>query len=288
MRFFDRSIGQYPRWFAHRGGAHEQPENTLPAFERAIREGYVYLELDVHLTSDDQWVVLHDPLLERTTNGRDNVAKLSLQEVRTLDAAYYFAPEAGYPEREKGLTIPTLDEVVDLGSELCFNVDIKFNPVTQGRYSPAKLASMFWQFVCQRELQERLLIASSSFTLARQVRRVSAGKALTSASKPEAWAFLLHSHTALPLLVQPRYAALQVPPDYGALRVVTPRFIELAHQAGVEVHLWTLDDPLEAELYLNMGVDGIMTDAPTAMLALKQRAQQPAREGVGRVSGERP
>jgi glycerophosphoryl diester phosphodiesterase len=98
---------------AHRGASAQVPENTMDAFRRAVELGADAIELDVHLTTDGQLAVIHDDTLERTTDGTGRVAERSMDELRGLDAGYRFADEIGeFPFRGRGLTIPTLAEVL--------------------------------------------------------------------------------------------------------------------------------------------------------------------------------
>ncbi|MCP5056149.1 MAG: hypothetical protein GY937_05410 [bacterium] len=116
-----------PLLFGHRGASGERPENTLPAFEHAVREGVAALETDVHLTRDGEVAVFHDALLERTTNGEGPIAELSLAELRELDAGYRFSADGGqsFPFRGKGIQVPTLRETFDAFPDLRINVELK-------------------------------------------------------------------------------------------------------------------------------------------------------------------
>lgn len=113
---------------AHRGASAQAPENTLEAFRRAAEVGADAVELDVHLTADDQLAVIHDPDLARTTNHHGNVADMTMDEIRAADAGYTFArsDDAGYPFRNRGLRVPTLPEVLEwLPDDLGLVVEIK-------------------------------------------------------------------------------------------------------------------------------------------------------------------
>src|SRR5579872_6459369 len=108
-----------PLFFAHRGGAALAPENTLVAYENGLALGADALELDIHTTRDDQIVVIHDPTIDRTTDGAGPVASYTLDELRRFDAGYQFTPDAGqtYPYRGQGVTIPTLCEIFERFSD---------------------------------------------------------------------------------------------------------------------------------------------------------------------------
>src|SRR5581483_12322279 len=112
------------------------PENTLAAFERAAMLGATWVELDVHLSADDQLVVIHDERLERTTNGQGDVREHTLAELRALDAGAWFGP--GYA----GQRIPTLDEVLDWARrrQIAVDVEIKNAPCYYAGIEAAVLA----------------------------------------------------------------------------------------------------------------------------------------------------
>jgi len=114
------------RIFAHRGASGAVPENTIEAFETALREGAEILELDVHGTRDGHVVVIHDATLERTTDGSGPVREHTLEEILRLDAGYRFESEPGeYPFRGKGLRIPTLADVLERFPDTPLNIEVK-------------------------------------------------------------------------------------------------------------------------------------------------------------------
>ena len=124
MTFFS---GPLPRQFAHRGASGTHPENTLASFRRARDEGAEAFELDVHRTADGEIVVFHDPTLERTTDGRGQLAGLTLAELRNLDAGSRFSPDGGrtHPFRGQDVRVPTLGEVLEEFPGLPVIIEIK-------------------------------------------------------------------------------------------------------------------------------------------------------------------
>ncbi|MGH7581196.1 MAG: glycerophosphodiester phosphodiesterase family protein, partial [Gemmatimonadales bacterium] len=117
---------------AHRGSSAEAPENTLPAFEAAVRRGADAVELDVRLTADGAPVVIHDATLDRTTDRSGPVSALTLAELRSVDAGAKFTPDGGrtYPHRGQGAQVPTLGEVLWTFPRMPVLVEIK-EPQTQ-------------------------------------------------------------------------------------------------------------------------------------------------------------
>ena len=247
--------------FAHRGGAALWPENTLESFRGGLAAGCRWIETDVHMTRDGEIVTFHDHDLRRTTNGRGRIRDLTLAELRRLDAGYNFSPDGrSFPFRNKGITVPTLAEVVELDPGARINVEIK-----QAR--PSMVAAL-WRFIDERGLHDRILVASESADTVREFRNLARKTVATSAGKREAFAFWLAARAGLVDRLPIEYDALQVPISFGGLAVVTPAFVEAAHRRGLQVHVWTIDSVAQMRWLIDVGVDGIMTDYPARLVEL--------------------
>jgi glycerophosphoryl diester phosphodiesterase len=251
--------GPKPLAFAHRGGARSFPENTLMAFRGAIELGFRHIETDVHLTRDGEIVCFHDDRLERTTDGRGFLRDLTLAELKTLDAAHHFTIDgATTPLRRTGITVPTFEEALALHPEVRWNVEIKPRDV--------QAMERVVGFFEARGLEERVLVAAADDATNARVRRRIRGRFATSPGIREVFFFWLRTRLGLGGLVKPGFDALQVPPSHGPLTVVDRRFVEAAHSHGVQVHVWTIDDPAEMQRLAELGVDGLMTDEPALLL----------------------
>src|SRR5919107_2807685 len=119
--------GEWPVNLAHRGASALAPENTIEAFRLAVGAGAGGLELDVHMTRDGQIVVIHDPTVDRTTNGSGAVSEMTFDELRRLDAGHTFSPDGGptRPYRGRGIRVPTLEEVLEGFPDVAVNIDLK-------------------------------------------------------------------------------------------------------------------------------------------------------------------
>ena len=252
----------WPANFAHRGASARAPENTLEAFRLAVEAGAGGLELDVHMTLDKEIVVIHDPTVDRTTNGSGAVAEMTLDEIKALDAGYRFSPNGGstYPYRGRGLRTPRLAEVYEEFPNAPVNIEIK---QAQPGVEEAVL-KVIWE----AGAAGRTLVASNRHGVVRRFRRISGGRIPTAASRREIARFYLLSRLRLERLYRPAYDALQVPPDYRGTPLVTPRFLEAAHDRGVRVDVWTINDLDEMRRLLDLGADGIMTDHPEELVAV--------------------
>jgi glycerophosphoryl diester phosphodiesterase len=247
--------------FAHRGGAACWPENTLEAFQGGLAAGCQWIETDVHLTRDGHVVCLHDHALERTTDGRGMVWEYTLDQLRRFDAGHRFSPDGrAYPHRGRGLTIPTLDELLELDPGVRVNLEIK-----QGE--PSMIRAL-WRHIDDRGLHDRVLVASARDDLIRGFRNLARGTVATSAGKREILGFWLAVRTRLVDWLAIEYEALQVPIRYAGLQVVDAALVEAAHRRGVQVHVWTVDDAETMRWLIDLGVDGIMTDQPERLAKL--------------------
>jgi len=244
-----------PRIFAHRGASGETPENTLPAFHLALEQRAPYAELDVHSSRDGHIVVIHDSTLKRTTNGKGRVYDYTLEELKRLDAGYRFSPDRRktHPFRGTGVTLPTLEEVFVAYPELKFVIEIK------QAEPPIEEAVIAVVRRCGRE--EEVLLASEHDGVMARVRRL-APELATSFSASEVREFIERVYSGRMQDYTPPALALQIPPEYRGVPLVTKETVAAAHTLGVEVHVWTINDPQEMERLLDLGVDGIMSDWP--------------------------
>lgn len=228
--------------FAHRGGAYhpeiEGLENTMAAFRHAAALGYHYLETDVHLTSDGVLLAFHDEVLDRVTDQKGAVRELTLADVR----------RARIGGREE---VPTLVDLLDAFPQARFNIDIKSDDAVE------PLAML----VRERGLWDRVFIGSFSRRRIRRFRILTEGRVPTAADPWQVVAWRLSPSARLARLVAGSgFAAFQVPHRRGRLVVVTPGLVRRAHGAGLQVHVWTIDDPAEMHELLDRGVDGLFTD----------------------------
>lgn len=255
-RFFD---GPKPRLFAHRGSSGNAPENTLPSFELAIEQGADMLEMDVHATRDGHIVVMHDAVVDRTTNGTGPITGFSLDELKELDAGYKFTSDGGttFPFRGKGITVPTLREVAEQFPEVPFNIEIK-ECETPNEHTAYELLKDLGH-------AEIILLAGEKDFMVERVRAVDSAIP-TNFCGPEVLEFLQRTFQDNWKGYTPPGSALQIPEQYEGIPVLTPELLEAAHRFGLEVHIWTVIEEADMRRQLEMGVDGIMTDYPDRLI----------------------
>ena len=283
--------------WAHQGGAREAPSNTVYAMDVATKFTPA-LEFDVHATSDGEIVLMHDQTLDRTTDAANaghppgtRIRNCTLKALQKLDAAYWWvegqvddheAPEEAYTLRDRAATdprlrVPTLDEV--LGKfDGPYTIEIKDQRAVKGTIALLREHGVEPDQVIVTSFRKRTV-----WHLRWQIFRTRAGFGVA----PDGWTtmlFFLRSRRGW----RPRhfpYVAIQPPPDFAFSRLPAPfswigrllperwrsftvvdlRFLDLATDAGVAVHVWTINRRRDMDQLLRLGVHGIMTDCPEVL-----------------------
>ncbi|MHB8994927.1 MAG: glycerophosphodiester phosphodiesterase [Armatimonadota bacterium] len=228
-----------PELMAHRGNSALAPENTLAAFAKALESKAESCELDVHLSADGEVIVMHDATVDRTTNGSGAISQMTLRQLKALDAGSWFAPEfAGEP-------VPTLAEVVELvGDRIRLNVEIK------AVADPASSLKVV-ETLRQGGVLEQSMISSFGLDALLETRR--------------------HWPEGTLALITGRGSDLQIAIDNNMqwfnlyYHEASAALVQTAHEAGLKVMIWTMDDPALWETYARIKVDGICTNAPHLM-----------------------
>jgi glycerophosphoryl diester phosphodiesterase len=240
---------------AHRGGRGLGPENTLAAFRRSMAAGADVLEMDVRTTADGHLVVLHDATVDRTTDGSGAVNEMTLAQLKTLDAGYRWTADQGrsFPFRGRGITVPSLSEVLAAFADTPFITEIK--------EKQPEVSQPVCDLLHQHGQISRVLVASVHAGVLKRFRQVCPGAA-TSAGPSEALWFYLFGRAGLASLYSPAMQALQVPVTFIGLEVVTSQFVAAAHARNMTVAVWTVNAEETMRRLITAGVDGIMTDYP--------------------------
>ncbi|MGH7477115.1 MAG: glycerophosphodiester phosphodiesterase [Longimicrobiales bacterium] len=261
------ALADPPHLIAHRGGAGLAPENTLPAFTAAVDQWQSDLiELDVRATADGHCVVIHDPTVDRTTNGQGDVAALTLAALRELDAGHRFTRDDGrsFPFRGQGVRVPTIDEVFDAVGATPLIVEVKEEPAQRP----------LLEAIRRHGAESRVMHAGERHGDRSLFHRQYAGPA--SASAAQIKRFYAAHVVRLARLWPIRFDAFQVPETHEGRRVVTPRLIEDLRARGVIVHVWTVNEEGDMHRLLDWGVDGLVTDYPDRLArVLHERVGRP-------------
>jgi glycerophosphoryl diester phosphodiesterase len=237
-----------PLVFAHRGGSALAPENTMAAFENGLAVGADGLELDVHLSRDGVVVVHHDRALDRTTALRGPIAARDADELIRAD-------------------IPTLADVLRRFRDTRMIVEMKVNR--------KQLAAGVIDAIRRADAVDRVCLGSFGLRVLRAARTIEPAIATSAAREEVRWA-LYRSWCRWPVS-RVSYSGYQVPEFSGRTRVVSPRFVEDAHRAGLAVQVWTVDNEPDATRLLSWGVDALISDRPDRILPIVLASPPPAR-----------
>lgn len=243
-----------PLVFGHRGAAGLAPENTLPSYALALALGVDVLEFDVHGTKDGEVVVIHDPTLERTTNGAGEVREHTLAQLRQLDAGYQFTRDGrDFPYRGQGIRIPTFAEVLQAYPGVPCNVEIK-------QEEPAIIDTAL-AIIRKHGAADRMLLAAEHDSIMTSIRAATSDIP-TSSSVGEVVEFMGRIDSGKWDDYAPQGSALQIPPRFNDIVLVSPDTLAAAHRHGLEMHVWTINQRDEMDELLAVGIDGIMSDIP--------------------------
>jgi glycerophosphoryl diester phosphodiesterase len=240
-------MSRHPQVFAHRGAKSVAPENTLPAFQRALEMGVDGIELDVQCTRDGEMVVIHDFTVDHTTNGTGKVADFSYAEIARLDAGCHFG------ESFAGTPIPTLAQVFDLVGDRCVvNIEIKSMAPDGGPEVEAVI-----KFIQSRRLHEQVIVSSFNPISLIAMRW----------HDPKVPLGLLYMDN-LPIFLRRAWMGPLIAPEalHPHYKMIDAEYIHWAHRQGHYVNTWTVNDLAEAKRLADLGVDTIMSDVPDVLM----------------------
>lgn len=264
---------------AHRGGSALRPENTLAAFDLAVSLGVDAIECDVHLSRDDVPVVIHDPMVDRTTDGSGPVGGFSAAELEELDAGFHFQPASGYPFRGRGVGVPTLDAVLGRYPDHPVIIEIKGErPATADRVLAV---------IRRHDADRRVIIGGFSHKVLAAVRQ-AAPHLVTSASSDEARRALQRAYFRLKPW-RPAYHLFQMPFRLRGRQMFGRAFVRAARRARLPVQAWIIDDPHDMRRLIEWGVTGIISDRPDIAVELvRARPRSAAGPTSGRAGSPPP
>jgi glycerophosphoryl diester phosphodiesterase len=232
-----------PVAIAHRGGALEAPENTMESFIAASDLGFRYLETDAQLTADGTVVAFHDASIDRVSDQTGAISNWTWEAL------------AQVPINKFG-RLSTVSDLLTTFPEHRFNIDAKSTAVVESLLHVVRDANAF----------DRVCFGSFSNKRVAKLRSLGPSNICTSFAPGGIARQLLRSYRQI--LASAPGDAVQVPPEFKGIRLLTERFIKQAHADDLAVHAWTIDEPHEMHRLLDLGVDGIMTDRPSVLKAV--------------------
>jgi len=261
-----------PIAIGHRGCAGEAPENTLLAFERGLAAGAAILETDIHVTRDGVPVLIHDPEVDRITDGRGAVCDLTLEQLHRLDAGHRFSRDGGrsHPFRGQGLRIPTFEETLKAFPGARFNLELKADR--------PDIAEATVDVVVRHGRESLTLLTAGDDAVMTRLRSHIAARGVPVALGASTGDVLdvVRSAQSGSAPTTPAMA-LQIPQEFGGRPLVTRALIDHAHAHAIQVHVWTINAIEEMTELLDLGVDGIVSDFPGRLAGLIERRRAAAR-----------
>lgn len=241
------------------------PGNTLLYLRKMVALGVDALEMDLNLTADGHLVLLHDTTLERTTNGRGQVKDHSLSDLRKLNAGYHWRTgngtdePAAFPYRDKPLPIVTIDEVFAALPDIPKIIELKNDdPLAADTLSHS---------IAKAQCENKVVVSSFHQRVISAFRQRSP-KVATGATMQEALKFFAAQLVGAEGLLTPAYQTMQLPMRFHGIPVFTRRFIRAARRHGLHLSVWTVDKAEDMQHYIDLGLDGIVTNRPDRLLSL--------------------
>lgn len=243
----------------HRGAPAHAPENTLESFALALEQGADALETDVHLTADGAVVAIHDPTVDRTTDGAGAVRGMTLAALRALDAgARWTRDGATFPWRGRGVRVPTLDELLEAFPGVGLLVDAKSAAVA----APLRLV------LDRHRAHGRVVVGSFD---RRNLTYFRDGGCRRIATRDDVLRLLARALVGLPRTA-PDYDVVAMPYRLGRLALPIGRLARTARGLGRALHLWTVNDPGVARALWAAGANGLVGDDAAMLVAARASA----------------
>src|SRR5699024_3129805 len=261
-----------PLVIAHQGGNKLAPSSTMEAFKNAEALGVDIIELDVHLSKDGYLIPIHDPTIDRTTDGTGKVNEMTIEQLQAVDAGATFENLKGERSfKRKGVKLTTLEEVFQEIPNMRWSIEMKD---TNDPSVYEAMAQRLWNLIVQYDLEEQVEIASFDHNILEMIHEISGGKAIIVGGKQEIKKFAILQKLYLTGLYKRSMDALQIPVKEGNISLKDKKIIRGARKHGIDVQYWTINDPEEMKELLELGADGIITDRPDLLIQVIEENPQ--------------
>lgn len=245
---------------AHRGGRGLAPEGTIAAFDNAMKLNVDMFEYDTHITKDGHLVVIHDPTVDRTTNGTGKVNEMTLEEIQSLDAGYNFVDEKGeFSFRGKGVYIPTVEEVFLRYPNMRHLIEMKD---TNDVRLYEDVIQELWRLISENNMEDHIMVGSFNHDINERFEAVTWGQIPIGAGESAVRSFVKKHVPYLNGLASSTVDSLQLPVEQEGYDLSTNNIIQSAKKRNMSIYYWTINDETQMRELIEKGVDGIMTDYP--------------------------
>lgn len=253
-----------PIVIAHRGGVALAPENTIEAIKIAEEIGVDVVEVDIHMTKDGYLVLMHDPSVDRTTDGTGYVHEYTLEDFLSLDAGYNFVDIHGnYSYRGLGVYKPTLKEVFERFPNMKFMLEVKH---TNPAHLHDDIARELWSLIEEYNMENNVLVTSFDQKILSRFNEYAQGQVALGTGRQVAFNFVMSHKFFMRNLFQPTGDVIQLPRKNKYFNFFTKSLIDGAHRLGLDIHYWTINEANTMREMIDLGVDGIITDRPDVLI----------------------
>lgn len=248
---------------AHRGGRGLAPEGTIAAFDNALTLDVDMFEYDTHITKDGHLVVIHDPTVDRTTNGSGKVNEMTLKEIQALDAGYNFVDEKGdFSFRGKGVYIPTVEEVFKRYPNMRHLIEMKD---TNAVHLYEDVIQSLWRLIRENNMEDQVMVGSFDHDINERFEAVTWGQIPIGAGERAVRSFVKKHVPYLNGLAPSTVDSLQLPTEQEGYDLATKNIIQSAKKRNMSIYYWTINDETQMRELIAKGVDGIITDYPDCL-----------------------
>ncbi|SEQ55898.1 glycerophosphodiester phosphodiesterase [Piscibacillus halophilus] len=253
-----------PLVIAHRAGDLIAPGNSMAAIEQSAELGVDLIELDIHITKDGHLVLMHDPSVDRTTDGSGLVSELTLEEFQMLDAGFHFLDLNGeYSFRGLGVYKPTLEEVFQEYPDMKYMLEIKHTNPPQ---LYGDIALKLWDLIQEYDMEDKVLVSSFDQEIIDEFNEHAEGRVALGTGEQSAFNFVITNKLWVRNFFKPNGHAIQFPVRNKFFNFFTEEIIEGAQRLGMDIHYWTINDEETMRELIDAGVDGIITDRPDMLI----------------------
>lgn len=243
---------------SHRGANVYAPQNTLPAFQKALTLGVDGFETDVHITKDNELVLCHNYTIDKTSNGRGSISQMTLEELKRYDFGSYFS------EKFAGTRMPTLREFLELVAESdikVLNIELK-----SPKANETAIVRDTIRFVKEYGLFDKLLISSFDPKLIAEAKQIDPQTRTGFLYSP-------NSKVTFRVFRNPLEVAKSLNADalHPFSMYITEDLVKKTHEAGMQLNAWTINGPATIEKMIAFGVDGIITNFPDVVNGLLEK-----------------
>ena len=247
------------------------PGNTLLYLEKMVELGVDALEIDLALTADGYLVLIHDTEVDRTTEAQGAVASMTLEELRALNMAHHWTPDGqSFPYRDAPLGVVTIDEVFAALPNTPLIIELKNDD--------PRAAQALCRSVRAAGSEGRVVVSSFFGGVIGHFRQLCPEVA-TGAATFEAMLFFAAQLCHAERLLRPGYQTMQLPMQYYGIPVFSRRFVRAARNCGLHISVWTVNAARDMRRYIDLGLDGVVTDRPDTLIELLQQQKKLSKAG---------